>query len=105
MGKAAWMKNVPWYIWVCGTVLVTVLIVAFTVLNVTHSDTGDLWMFINRFTNVISAIFGVAGTGAAIAAARSSHQAAEQTNGALKPAVKAAVSEALDERQDAPPIG
>jgi len=102
MGKAVWMKNVPWYIWVCGTILVGFLIAAFTVLAITNSDTTDLWQFINRSSNIVGAIFGITGTGAAIAAARSSHQAAEQTNGTMKPTMKAAVAEALDERAQAP---
>lgn len=91
------MKNVPWYVWVCGTVFVVTLVVCFTVMGVTGTDTSDLWMFVGRLSNIVGALFGMVGGGAAIAAAKSSHQAAEQTNGNLTPTVKSAVAEALDE--------
>lgn len=92
------MKNVPWYAWVCVTLVIVTLVSAFTIMGVTHTDTTDLWTFINRFTNVIGALAGTIGGGAAIAAARSSHKAAEQTNGNMKPVVKDAVREVLDEK-------
>jgi hypothetical protein len=98
MGKGAWMKNVPWFVWVCVTFGFVVLVGAFVILGVTHSDTSDLWDFINRFANVIGAVFGGGALVGSVAAARSAHQAAEQTNGQMKPTMKDAVSEVLDER-------
>lgn len=96
MKGVSWMRNIPWYAWVCGTFVVVVLIAAFTVMGVTHTDTTDLWTFINRFTNVAGALAGTIGGGAAIAAARSSHKAAEQTNGNMKPVVQEAVREVIE---------
>lgn len=105
MGKGAWMKNVPWYVWVCLTVTFVALVTGFVVLGVTGSDTGDLWTFINRFSNVIGAVFGGGALVGSVAAARSAHQAVEQTNGAQKPIIKAAVAEALDERAQPGDVG
>lgn len=100
--KGSWMKNIPWYAWVCGTAVVIVLIAAFTVMGVTHADTTDLWQFINRFSNIIGALTGTIGGGAAIAAARSSHKAVEQTQPAVKDTVK---REVLDENTPVPRVG
>lgn len=63
-------------------------------------DPAALWSFINRTTNVISALFSGGAVVTAGAAYVSSSKAEKQTNGDLEQRMMKVVNNALDARED-----
>lgn len=89
------VKNVPNALyWVVGVCFVAIL-AAFVILSATGSSTDDLTKFLNTVLNIASALLGGGGLLFGAAAARSAHQAAEQTDGKLDDRIEQAVSRAV----------
>lgn len=89
------MKNVPLGAWVFASVALVAVLAAFVVLAVTGSDSSELRWVILTILNVGGSVGSIGGIVYSGAAARSSHRAAEQTNGALDERIAAGVAQAL----------
>lgn len=89
------MKNVPLGAWIFASVAVVAVLGAFVVLGVTGADTSELRWVVLAILNAGGGLASVGGIVYSGSAARSAHQAAEQTNGALDDRIADGVLKAL----------
>jgi hypothetical protein len=89
------MKNVPLGAWIFASVALVAVLAAFVVLGITGTDTAELRWLILTILNAGAGLASVGGIVYSGAAAKSAHQAAEQTNGQLDDRIATAVAGAL----------
>jgi hypothetical protein len=95
------MKNVPTAAWVCLTVAFLGLLGSLVALSIAGAPADELWLLMNRISNLAGLVLGGGSVVYAGAAARNSQQAAKQTNGALDERIEAGVQRALEAQRAA----
>ena len=87
-------KNAPnSVIWAVAFAFASV-VAAFTILSINGADTGDFRAFLNTVMNLVTVVLSGGALVAAGAAAKSSANAEEQTNGSLDRKIEGAVRRA-----------
>jgi hypothetical protein len=89
------VKNAPNALIYAVAVCFVAIIAAFTVLAATGADTTDLRAFLNLVLNIASGVFSGGAVVIAGAAAKSSADAAKQTNGELDQKIEHSVRRAI----------
>lgn len=97
VGFGAIVKEVPWYVWVCLTVVLMGVLTSYVVLAASGSSAEDLSRFINTLMNLGMLLITSGGLAVGSVAAINAKKASTQTNGDMKDTMKAAAKEAIQE--------
>lgn len=72
------LKDTPWYVWACGTIIVLAVLTSFVVLSVTGEGTEEFARFMNTMMNAGGLLVGTITAALAGSAAVNAKRALEK---------------------------